>query len=71
MVTLDDGATHGQANPHTAVFGGIERFEESARGLRVETHPRILHDQAHTIVFVSFGSDHQLPRTIVDAAHRV
>ena len=39
--------------------------------LRVEAHPRILHGQAHTIVFVSFGSDHQLPRTIVDAAHRV
>jgi hypothetical protein len=29
-----------------------------------------LHAQAHAVVFLSFGPDHQLPRTIVDAAHR-
>ena len=49
----------------------VEGFEESVHTLRFETHSRILHGQAHTIAFVSFGSDHQLPGTIVDAAHRV
>src|SRR5580704_13902240 len=71
MMTLDDGSTDGKADPHTATLSGIECFEESARSLRFETHPRILHGLAHTIIFVSFSSDHQLPRTIVDAAHRV
>jgi hypothetical protein len=29
-----------------------------------------LHGQSHT-TFISVGSDHQLPRTILDSAHRV
>ena len=57
--------------PMPLALGGVERVEESACVLRFEAHPRILYGQAHAIVFVSFGSDHQLPRTIVDAAHRV
>src|SRR3984893_15725201 len=71
MMTLDNGSTDGKADSHTATLSGIERLEEPARSLRLETRPRILHGQAHTIILVSFGSDHQLPRTIVDAAHRV
>jgi len=49
----------------------VERLEEPVHTLRFETHPRILHDKAHTVAFVPFGSEHQLPRAIVDAAHRV
>src|ERR1700730_5443830 len=71
MMTLDNGSTDGKTDPHTATLSGIECFEEPARSLRLKTHPRILHGQAHTITFVSFGSDHQLPQTLVDAAHRV
>ena len=37
----------------------------------VEADARVPHGQAHTIAVVPFGSDQQLPRTIVDAAHRV
>src|SRR3984893_14863717 len=71
MMTLDNGSTDRKADPHTATLGGIERFEESAQSLRFETNPRISHGQAHTIVFVPFSPDQQLPRTIIDAAHRV
>jgi hypothetical protein len=39
--------------------------------LKLETHSRILHGQPHIIAFASFGFDQQLPRSIVDGAHRV
>src|SRR5512145_1457446 len=71
MMTLDNEATDGEADPHTASLGCVERVEESVRILRIEPHPRILHRQAHAIAFVSCGSDHQFPRPIVDLAHRV
>src|SRR5260221_12590861 len=71
MMTLDNGAADGEADPHTATLSCVERIEKSVETLRIDTHSRILHGQADTIVFASFGSDHQLPRSIVDAAHRV
>jgi hypothetical protein len=46
----------------------VERFEESVRSLRIEPDSSILHGQAYALS-VSFGSNQQLPRTIVDSAH--
>ena len=71
MMTLDNGAADGQADPHAATLGGVERFEEPIHALRVETHARILHASGAHDRRLPFGSDHQLPRTIVDTAHRV
>src|SRR5437879_3551601 len=71
MMTLDDGATDGQANPHTVAFSRVERIEELVHRLRFQTRPRVLHSQTNAIAFVSFGSDHQLPWTVLDVAHRV
>jgi len=39
--------------------------------LRVETDSRIFHSEEHTIAFVSFGSDQQLTRAIMDGVHRI
>src|SRR5271170_6234694 len=71
MMTLDNGATDGESDSHTVILRGVERLEESVRSLRIEPHSRILYRQTHTIAFVSVGSDEQVPRTIVDGAHRV
>src|SRR5258707_9336347 len=71
MMTLDDGATDGQANPHAVALSRVERIEELVNGLRFQTHPRVLHSQTDAIGFVSFGSDHQLPWSVLDVAHRV
>src|ERR1700736_3545755 len=67
---FDDGATDEQAYPHACTLGRVERVKESVYALRLETHARILYSQAHMILFVRFGSNHQLPGTIVDTAHR-
>jgi hypothetical protein len=71
MMTFDNGATHGQPNTHAAVLGCVKGFEKLVQVLSPKTHAGILHCQAHMITKVSFGSDYQLPRTIVYAAHRV
>src|SRR5580765_8555801 len=71
MMTLDDRATDEKADPHTATLRCVERLEELVHIVRFQTDARILHGQARTIVFVPFGSDHQLPRTIVDSVHGV
>jgi hypothetical protein len=70
-MTLDNRATDGQTDPHTAALGCVERFEESAHVMRVEPHTCILHGEAHTVVFVALGFDHQVPWPILDTAHRV
>src|SRR5258708_33239205 len=70
MMTLNNGTTDGQADPHTVTLCRVERIKESINALRVEPHPYILHSQAHTLTFVSFGPDHQLPWTIINAPHR-
>ena len=71
MMTLDNGTTDGKSDSHTVILRGVERFEEPVRSLRIEPDSRILHRQTHTITFVSLGFDQQLPRTIMDEAHRV
>ena len=71
MMTLNNGATDGEPDSHTVILGGVERFEEPVRSLRVEPDSRILHRQPYMIVFVPFSFNQQLPRTIVDRAHRV
>ena len=68
---LDDGATDRQANPHTAGLGRVERFEEFIHRVGVETLPRVLHGEAHPVACVALGSDHQLPRAIINCDHRV
>ncbi len=40
-MTLDNGATHGQADPHATTLGCVERFEQPVRSVRVEAYPRI------------------------------
>ncbi len=71
MMTFDNGATDGQPDTHPAILGGVKRFEKLVQVLRSKTHACVLYAQAHLITFVSFGSDDQLSRTIVYAAHRV
>src|SRR5260221_12438321 len=66
MMTLNNGATDGQTDPHTVTLCRVERIKEAIDALRVEPHPYILHTQAHALAFVSFGPDHQLPRTIIN-----
>jgi len=53
------------------VFRCVEGFEEPVRSLSFETNARIFHAKAHAIPLISFGSDQQLPRTIVDGTHGV
>src|SRR5271167_4712939 len=70
-MTLDDGPADRESDSHTVILGGVERFEEPVRSLRVKPDSRILYRQAHMIVFIPFSSNQQLPRTIVDRAHSV
>src|SRR6266849_5975013 len=71
MMTLDNGATDGQADTHTVTLCRVERIKESLGALRVEAHPYILHAQAHAIPFVSFRPDQQLSWTIINPPHRL
>ena len=70
-MALYNGATDRQSDSHAPILGCIKRFEKLVQVLRSETDACVLHAQAHMITFVSLGSDSQLPRTIVYAAHRV
>src|SRR6266436_3083110 len=69
MMTLNNGATDGQTDPHTVTLCRVERIKEAIDALRLEPHPYILHTQAHALAFVSFGPDYQLPWTIINAPH--
>jgi hypothetical protein len=70
-MTLDNGSTNGQSDSHTIILCGIERFEESIRRLRLKADSQIFDADAHPIPFISFSSNQQLPRAIIDGAHRV
>jgi hypothetical protein len=63
-MTLDNGSADGQAHPHSATLGRVEGVEESLHFPLADAHARNLYRQAHTIAFVSFGSDDQHSRTI-------
>jgi hypothetical protein len=67
---LDYGAADGQADPHPAALGRIERFEQSIGAFPIEADSGIFHGQAYMVVCVSFRFDYQLPSAIVDIAHR-
>src|SRR3981081_1413276 len=69
MMTLDDGATDRQSDPHTASLRCVKRFEESVHIFPGEPYADVLHGQAHVVLSFSFGSDHQPPRTIIDTIH--
>src|SRR5262249_16199544 len=56
-MTLDNRATDCQPDPHTATLRCVEGFEQSARSVRVETHPRILHGQEHPIALLGVTED--------------
>src|SRR5271163_3491006 len=71
MMTLDNGAANRESDTHTVILGGVERLEEFVGSLRGKSDSRILHRQKHMIIWVSFGSDQQLPRTIVNRTHCV
>ena len=71
MMALDNRSANRYAYSHTIILRCIEGFEKSVYSLRVQTDSRIFHAKPHTIAFASFGSDQQLPRTVVDGAHRV
>src|SRR5580700_2706961 len=68
---LDNRTTKREPYSHTVILGCVERLEESVRSFLAETDSCVFDGQAHTIAFVSFASDCQLSRTIVDGAHRV
>src|SRR2546423_356901 len=65
------GATHREPIPHAASLGCVERVKEFVGALRLEPYARILHREAPMVVVTAFSSDKYLPRTILDAAHRV
>jgi hypothetical protein len=71
MMPLDDGAADRQPNAHPIGLGGVERFEALVHALSVQAHAHILDAQAHSIAFVSLGSDQHLSWAILDVAHRV
>lgn len=71
MMALDDGAAHGQANSHAFGFRCVEGLKELFRGPGVETNSRIPNGQEDTLFPVRSGSDHHLPRAILDGAQGV
>src|SRR5580692_2075612 len=70
MMALDNRATDGKSDSHTAALSCVERFEQLFHTIRFDAHAHILHGQPRTIVF-SFGPNHQPPRTIINVAHCV
>src|SRR5688572_14395748 len=63
MMTLDNGPADRQADPHTAALCRVEGVEEPVYTLRVDTSSHILNAEPHTLAFLQFSFDHQLPRT--------
>src|ERR1700730_15494525 len=70
-VLFDDGTADGQSDAHSTALAGEEGLKELVHDVGLEANADILHRQAHTIAFVTFSSDEELPRTIVHADHRV
>src|SRR5579863_4780095 len=70
MMPLDDRATDGKSDSHTATLSRVERFEHLVYYAGFDAHAHVLHGQSCTIVF-SFSLNHQLPRAIVQTTHRV
>jgi len=70
MMGFDDGATDREADSHASSLRRVEGVKESLRIVWTEAHAGILNGQAHTIAVVVFGPDQELPRTILDGAHR-
>ena len=68
---FDDGTADGQSDAHATALGGEEGLKELVHDVGLEANADILHRQAHTIAFVTFSSDEELPRAIVHADHRV
>src|ERR1700680_2534093 len=68
---FDDGPADGQSDAHATALGGVEGLKELVHDVGLEANADILYRQAHTIAFVTFRSDEELPRTIVHAGHRV
>src|SRR3984893_10710999 len=68
---FDDGTADGQSDAHTTALCGEEGLKELVHDVGLQANADIPHRQAHTVAFVTFGSDEELPRTIVHADHRV
>ena len=71
MMSLDDGPANGEADTHAAGLGCIEGIKKLVHALTVNADAGIPHHDADAIAVLSFSSDQQLPRPIVDADHRV
>src|SRR5215469_13950164 len=71
MMSLNDRAADGQPDTHATAFGGVEGLEEPPPVLRTDADAGILHAETYAIVFFPPGSDHQLPRAILNTDHRV
>src|SRR5204863_10103684 len=71
MMSFDDGAADGEPDAHAVGFRSVKRVKQLVHALGVDAHPGTPHAHTHTVAFVAFGSDQQLPRTIVDTHHRV
>src|SRR5205823_3933245 len=71
VMSFDDGAADGEADTHAVAFRCVEGVKQLVHALGVDAHAGIPHAHTHTVAFVPFGSDQQLPRAIVDTHHRV
>src|SRR5882672_5325738 len=68
---FDDRTADGESDAHSTALGGVEGLKELVHDVGLEANADILHRQAHPIAFVTFGSDEELPRTIIHVGHRV
>ena len=71
MMSLDDRATDGQPDTHTAALGGVEGFEQPLDILSIDTGAGILHAQTYTVISFSEGSNQELPGAALNTNHRV
>src|SRR5882672_12026414 len=68
---FDDRTADGESDAHSTALGGVEGLKDLVHHVGLESDADVLHRQAHTIAFVTFSSDEQLPRPIVYASHSV
>jgi len=70
-MSLDDGATDGEADAHALAFRRVEGIEQLGQVLRVDADAGIAHGHPDTIAVLVFGSDQQPPRPILNGSHRI
>ena len=71
MMPLDDGSADGEPDTHAAALRRMEGIKELVHAPTVNANAGIAHYHTHVIAGVLLSADQQLPRPIIDAAHRV